>query len=119
MARMTAMRSVLVGIVLLSAAPALSGDPSSSEETLSRTIVTGTLIRLDLTGMTGLVQTDLGKPIFFEVTKPQLFEHLSVGARVTVELDGYGRANKVIDASVTEFLEIPPEEQDAEVHSVT
>lgn len=118
MTRMTAMKSVLLGMALLATAPALNSEPASAE-TLSREVVTGTLIRLDLTGMTGLMQTDLGRPIFFEVTKPQLFEHLSVGARVTVELDAYGRADKVIDASVTEFLQAPDEEQDVDVHSVS
>lgn len=69
-------------------------------------VVTGTLIKLDLTSMKGLIETDLGKPVFFEVTKPNLFEHLSVGERVTIELDPYGQANKVMGSTVPEFL--PP-----------
>ncbi len=70
----------------------------------SQQVVTGTLVKLDLADMKGLVRTDLGKPIFFQVVNPHLFEKLSVGDRVTVVLDPYGRLNKVTDASIAEFV---------------
>ncbi|WP_447987439.1 hypothetical protein [Nitrospira sp. Nam74] len=66
-------------------------------------VVSGTLEELDLTRMKGLLKTDLGKPIFFQVTKPQLFEHLSVGQKVTIQVDQDGRATKVIDMPVPEL----------------
>ena len=66
-------------------------------------VVSGTLEELDLTRMKGLLKTDLGKPIFFQVTKPQLFEHLSVGQKVTIQVDQEGRATKVIDMPVPEL----------------
>jgi hypothetical protein len=99
MARMTWLW--LIGLLLLGA-PALQ--KAEAEETdQPPQVVTGTLTKLDWATRKGLVTTDLGKPVFFEVTKPHLFETLSVGARVTVEIDGYGRVNKIIDASVAEF----------------
>lgn len=58
--------------------------------------VTGTLEALDLTNMKGLVKTDLGKPVFFQVIRPDLFTGLSIGQRITVRLDAQGAAMKVI-----------------------
>jgi len=45
----------------------------------------------------------MGKPIYFQVSKPELFERLSVGQQVTVQLDDEGRAIKVIDTPVPEL----------------
>jgi hypothetical protein len=98
------------GIALLVTMPTWNTDVVCSEETVTGEVVTGTLIKLDLTAMKGLVQTDLGRPIFFDVTKPHLFERLSVGERVTLELDSHGAANKIIDASMAEFV-LPPSEE--------
>ncbi len=98
--------SVLVALLL---AWPIAGLALAAESTAGQ-VVTGTLTKLDLTEMKGLVRTDLGKPIFFTVTKPHLFQNLSVGARVTVEIDGEGRATKVIDASVVEFVTPAPED---------
>lgn len=117
---MTHMRLAwLMGIALLATGPAWSSGAASGEDKLSGEVVTGTLMKLDLTARTGLVQTDLGRPIFFEVTKPQLFEHLSIGGRVTLELDSQGAANKIIDASIAEFLLPPPEERLPDALSVS
>ena len=67
--------------------------------------VTGTLEALDLTNMKGLVKTDLGKPVFFQVIKPELFTGLSIGQRITVRLDAQGAATKVIVIPLPEFTE--------------
>lgn len=67
--------------------------------------VTGTLEALDLTNMKGLVKTDLGKPVFFQVIRPELFTGLSIGQRITVRLDAQGAAMKVIVIPVPEFKE--------------
>jgi hypothetical protein len=90
--------------ICTSAEPALGdvGDQSGM-------VVTGTLEELDLTGMKGMLKTDLGKPIFFQVVKPQLFERLSVGQKVTVQLDHDGRATKVIDMPVPELKQPLPQ----------
>ena len=66
-------------------------------------VVTGTLEELDLKKHKGRLKTDMGKPIYFQVSKPELFERLSVGQQVTVQLDDEGRAIKVIDTPVPEL----------------
>ena len=76
---------------------------SSAQQDQNTTIVTGTLEELDLSRLKGKIKTDLGKPVFFEVTKPELFKGLSVGERVTVQVDGQGRATKVIDTPIPEL----------------
>lgn len=58
---LNAMRQTVAGLVL-------------AAESTAGQVVTGTLTKLDLTEMKGLVRTDLGKPIFFTVTKPHLFQ---------------------------------------------
>lgn len=105
-----AIRLWLMGLFLLGMPIVHVSNAAAQNDERAPQVVTGTLMKLDMTGMKGLLKTDLGKPIFFNVTKLHLFERLSVGQRVTVELDSYGRANKVIDASVTEFLSPMPEE---------
>ncbi len=110
---MTQLKAVCLGIILAGTPLMSIGLPASAqqaEQDLEVQVITGTLTKLDLEGGKGLVTTDLGKPIFFDVTKPHLFQNLSVGTRVTVEIDAEGRANKAIDASVAEFLPPPPED---------
>ena len=99
--------------VLIALIVALPGIPASAEPALGGDgnqhgiVVTGTLEELDLTRMKGMLKTDLGKPIFFQVTKPQLFERLSVGQKVTIQLDQEGHATRVIDVPVPELK--PPQ----------
>jgi len=71
-------------------------------------VVTGTLAMLDLTARKGMLKTDLGKPIFFDVGRPDQFSRLSIGDRVTVQLDDEGRTIKVIEALPAEVHEPPP-----------
>lgn len=68
-------------------------------------VVSGTLTQLDLVGMKGALNTDLGHPILFDITKPQLFEHLSLGSRVTIEMNSEGEADRVVGASMVDMLE--------------
>ncbi len=104
-----AVRVWLIGLFILGLPIAgFSRVSAAGEEAGPEQVVTGTLIKLDLKEMKGLIKTDLGKPIFFEVTKPHLFDNLSVGSRVTLQIDSHGRADKVTDASTADFL--PPEE---------
>ena len=70
--------------------------------------VSGTLAKLDLTAGKGMLMTDLQKPIFFRLDRPELFERLSVGDRVTMQLDGEGRVLKVIETLPAEVHEPPP-----------
>lgn len=66
-------------------------------------VVTGVLEELDLTSSKGKIRTDLGKPIFFEVAKPELFQGLTVGERITIQVDDQGRAIKVMDVPAPEL----------------
>jgi len=76
--------------------------------------VSGTLTKLDLTGNKGEISTDLGAPIPFDIPKPQLFQDLSLGRRVTIEMDGEGGANKVIGAFMADIFPPSPSEQSAD-----
>ncbi|HSB45970.1 MAG TPA: hypothetical protein VLD60_13230 [Nitrospira sp.] len=65
--------------------------------------VTGTLLELDLSKGKGLLRTDLGKRIYLEVRKPELFQNLSVGDRLTIQLNGDGQVDKVLGVEVPEL----------------
>lgn len=95
--------------------PTLAQDlPLSATTTTSPGVVTGTLTKLDLTGNKGEISTDLGTAILFDITKPQLFQDLSLGRRVTIEMDGEGGANKVIGAFMADIVPPSPSEQAAD-----
>jgi hypothetical protein len=68
------------------------------------TVVYGTLVKLDLESLKGLLTTDLGRPLFFEIPNPYLFENVTVGARITLQLDHQGRAVKVMDSSIADIV---------------
>lgn len=70
--------------------------------------VSGTLAKLDVAAGKGMLMTDLQKPIFFRLDRPELFERLSVGDRVTMQLDDEGRVLKVIETLPAEVHEPPP-----------
>jgi cold shock CspA family protein len=77
-------------------------DVSSSDDPPVLHVVTGTLDQLDFNSGKGLLKTDLGKPIFFQIVRPEIFRRLSVGQRVTIGVNEQGHAIKV--------MEIPPVE---------
>jgi hypothetical protein len=96
--------------------PTLAQDlPVAATTPNSPGVVTGTLTKLDLTGKKGEISTDLGTAILFDITKPQLFQDLSLGRRVTIEMDGEGGANKVIGAFMADIF-TPPSEQAEDSH---
>jgi len=70
--------------------------------------ISGTLSMLDIEAGKGILTTDLDKPVFFRLTRPDLFVHLSIGDRITIQLDDEGRAVKVIEALPAEVHEPPP-----------
>ena len=97
-----------MGIVILLAGLVLSPLASSAlQPEPVDTVVSGTLVRLDLASMRGLLTTDLGKPIFFEIPKAYLFENVMVGSRITLQLDEQGRAMKVMDTSLPDVMVMP------------
>ena len=71
------------------------GTGPSSEADLT---VSGILEQLDLSTSKGMLKTPTGKPVFFEIVKPELFRNISVGERVTIQLDERGRAVKAIES---------------------
>ena len=88
-----------------------SGQPDNTvalEQLPSQHEVSGTLAKLDVSAGKGMLMTDLEKPIFFRLDRPELFERLSVGDRVTMQLDNEGRVLKVIETLPAEVHEPPP-----------
>jgi hypothetical protein len=67
-------------------------------------LVSGTLVKLDLDAGRGLLKTDLGRPIYFEVPNVHLFENVIVGARIALRLDDQGRALRVMDTSIPDLV---------------
>jgi hypothetical protein len=78
--------------------------PLAQAEDEPPTVVFGTLVKLDLESLKGLLTTDLGRPLFFEIPSPYLFENVTVGARITLQLDHQGRAVKVMDSSIADIV---------------
>lgn len=70
-------------------------------------VVSGTLLKLDLINHRGLLTTDLGRPVYFDVPKAYLFENVIVGARISLRLDEDGRALKVMDTSIPDVVGTP------------
>jgi hypothetical protein len=70
-------------------------------------VVSGTLLKLDLENNRGVLRTDLGGPIYFDVPKAYLFENVIVGARISLRLDEEGRAIKVMDSSIPDVMVTP------------
>ena len=82
--------------------PVMSGADEGTEASLH--LVSGTLVKLDLATGRGLLRTDLGRPIYFDVPKAYLFENVIVGARIALRLDEEGRAVRVMDTSVPDLV---------------
>jgi hypothetical protein len=90
-------------VIILSQAPPVGAE--SSEGPLH--LVSGTLLKLDLDSGRGLLRTDLGRPIYFDVPKAYLFENVTVGARISLRLDDQGRALRVMDTSLPDLVAEP------------
>jgi hypothetical protein len=99
---MTALLGAVLGIVL---SQPTSVKAEGTDGTLH--LVSGTLLKLDLDAGRGMLRTDLGRPIYFEVPKAYLFENVIVGARIALRLDDQGRALKVMDTSLPDLVADP------------
>ena len=97
-----ALLGTVLAIVLSQPAPVTA---EGTEGTLH--LVSGTLLKLDLTAGRGMLRTDLGRPIYFDVPKAYLFENVIVGARIALRLDDQGRALKVMDTSLPDLVAEP------------
>ncbi len=92
---------ILTVAVILGLSPmAASGVRAQDDDS----VVSGTLVKLDLDSLRGLLTTDLGRPVFFDIPKVYLFENVTQGARITLQLDEQGRAVKVMDTSIADFV---------------
>jgi hypothetical protein len=102
----TPIMTALLGTVL---AVALSQPPALAAEAAERPLhlVSGTLLKLDLATGRGLLRTDLGRPIYFDVPNAYLFENVIVGAHIALRLDEEGRAVKVMDTSIPDLVAEP------------
>jgi hypothetical protein len=103
---LTTWTTILSGVVL---AAMMSQPPVFASEGTegSLHLVSGTLLKLDLTAGRGLLRTDLGRPIYFDVPKAYLFENVIVGARIALRLDEEGRAVRVMDTSIPDLVAEP------------
>ena len=97
--------AILTAGTLIHPVDTLAVDPEIKEGTLH--LVSGTLLRLDLLNGRGLLRTDLGRPIYFEVPKAYLFENVIVGARIALRLDEEGRAVRVMDTAIADVVITP------------
>jgi hypothetical protein len=88
---------------ILIAASAAAQEGSKSQHDLT---VSGVVERLD--GTKGMLRTPTGKPIFFDIVKPELFKGITVGQHVTIQLDEQGRAIKAIESQSIPELPPPP-----------
>ena len=98
----TVLSAVVLAAVINQATPALAEGTDGPLH-----LVSGTLLKLDLTAGRGLLRTDLGRPIYFDVPKAYLFENVIVGARISLRLDDQGRALKVMDTSIPDLVAEP------------
>ena len=79
----------------------LMADPATDPQNT----VSGVLEKVDLIAKQGLLKTDLGREVAFQIPKPELFLNLSVGQRVTLKLEDRQQAVRVMDTTAPE---IPP-----------
>jgi hypothetical protein len=99
------MRPIIGTAILLTLWLSPTATPATSAAPDEPIVLTGTVTKLDLDALRGLLTTDLGKPVFFDVPKAYLFENVTVGARITLALDDNGRAVKVMDTALPEQFE--------------
>jgi len=99
---------MMILLAMLLGAPSWATVLAASPEQTDKDsyVVTGTLLELDLIKRSGKIKTDLDQTIAFTVTRPDLFEGLSVGKRITVRLNDQGQAIKVMEMTIPELPSI-------------
>ena len=100
---MKRLRLIVTVAVILGLSPMAASTVRAQDDD---SVVSGTLVKLDLETLRGLLTTDLGRPVFFDVPKAYLFENVTQGARITLKLDEQGRAIKVMDTSIADFVPV-------------
>ncbi|MEX5218757.1 MAG: hypothetical protein NW701_13085 [Nitrospira sp.] len=101
----------VVGVLLIvlvigipNPAPAESAGSPAEQKKLT---VTGVVEKLDLSAATGMLTTPTGKPVFFQIIKPVLFQGISIGQQITIQMDEHGRAIKAIESQSIPELPAP------------
>ncbi len=79
---------------------------SQPAETDSHT-VSGVIEQLDFATKKGMLKTSLGKPIFFDIAKPEVFQGITIGQHITIQVDERGRAIKAIESHSIPELPAP------------
>ena len=96
----------IIGLLaVLFCAPALATTMAASPEPTGQDshVITGTLVELDLSKMSGKIKTDLKQTVAFTIKNPDLFKGLSVGERIAVRLDDQGQVVKVMATTLPEL----------------
>ena len=102
-----ASKMILLLAMLLGALSLATFVAASPEETDKDSyVVTGTLEELDLTKASGKIKTDLEQTVAFTVTRPDLFQGLSVGKRLAIRLNEKGQVIKVMEMTIPELPSI-------------
>jgi hypothetical protein len=94
--------SVMLGQTGLAAYPTVAETQSKSSERKSD-LVSGTIEALDTAVLEVKIRTDIGLPVVVKVLNPDLLRDLTVGDRVTAQLDAKGRARKITKLAIPEL----------------
>lgn len=89
----------LVALVLM-IVPVQGADTSDEDE---GEVVTGILTEFDGTDMQAAIRTDVERVVRVKVVKPELFQRLSIGTRISVRINNRGEAVKVIETPIPEL----------------
>ena len=99
---------VLFITVVAAGTPGMAVDQAAGSAADQKEVtVTGVIERLDLAAKSGMLTTPTGKPVFFQIVKPELFKGISIGQQVTIQMDEHGRAIKAIESQSIPELPAP------------
>jgi hypothetical protein len=91
-------------VVLMSMLAPMHGVGSQEDE---GEVVTGILTEFNGTDMQAAIRTDVERVVRVKVVKPELFQRLSIGTRISVRINNRGEAIKVIEAPIPELTSPP------------
>ena len=96
---------IMILLAMLLCYPSLAMITAASPELMDKEsyVVIGTLEELDLSTMSGRINTDLKRTVAFTMTRPDLFKDLAVGDRIAVRLNDRGQVIKVMETTVPEL----------------
>ena len=104
---MTAAGVFFVTVMAVGTPGMAMGQAAGSSPDRKELTVTGVIERLDLSAKSGMLTTPAGKPVFFQIIKPELFKDISIGQQVTIQMDEHGRAIKAIESQSIPELPAP------------